>query len=65
MQEIHQPVYDSTLCSSPVLGCEARRLLEQAFKVALPITQQQLLLSEIERDDRIVYRIGLSPAQVM
>ncbi|XP_026464080.1 CCR4-NOT transcription complex subunit 11-like [Ctenocephalides felis] len=64
LQEIHQPVYDSTLCSSPVLGCEARRLLEQAFKVALPITQQQLLLSEIERDDRIVYRIGLSPAQL-
>jgi len=43
---------------------EARQLINQAFKEALSITQRQTLISEIQKDPKIIHQLGLTPQRL-
>lgn len=56
----HMPEYDA----SNSIGVEAKKLIIQAFKQALNLGQQFVLLEELNKDPNLVYQIGLTPAKV-
>ena len=56
--------YDRTVCIQRGAGSEARRLISQAFTGSLTLLQQNRLLSELERDSRLVYHVGITPNKV-
>ena len=60
----HVIAYDTTVCMPRGAGSEARRLISQAFSGSLTLLQQNRLLSELERDSRLVYHVGITPNKV-
>lgn len=60
----HMIAYDTTVCIPRGAGSEARRLISQAFTGSLTLLQQNRLLSELERDSRLVYHVGITPSKV-
>ncbi|XP_074098125.1 CCR4-NOT transcription complex subunit 11 [Cotesia typhae] len=64
--ELYQfsPEYDVNMCVSNSAGAEARRLMRKAFTKVLTPQQQQHLSTELKKDPKLVYHIGLTPSKL-
>lgn len=58
------PAWDTSMCSRSSAGTDVRRLMTLALKSSLTLQQQQQLMDGLERDPKLVYHIGLTPAKV-
>lgn len=56
--------YDTSMLESDGGGTESRTLTWRACKATLTLSEQQRLLSELERDPSIVSNLGLTPAKL-
>lgn len=62
---LHCVLYDKSTVNIETPDNEARLLMERALKGMLTQAQQHQLVNQLESDPQLVYRIGLTPKQVI
>lgn len=60
----HMILWDYTMCVDNNQGSEIRSLMKKAIKAPLTLQQQQFVETEIKKDPKLVYHIGLTPQRL-